>query len=58
MHMDAQATDAEETEDLHDKEKNAEFDDKFKSDVDAMESLFDKEELKSVRQLATLSNHD
>ena len=56
--MDAQATDAEETEDLHDKEKNAEFDDKFKSDVDAMESLFDKEELKSVRQLATLSNHD
>ena len=52
MHPDASA-DEEETN-----ESNNQFDEVFNSDVTAMESLYDKEELKWVRQLAELSNHE
>ena len=39
-------------------ETSLEFDSDFNVDVDAMTGLFDKDEIKSVRKLAELSNHE
>ena len=39
-------------------ETSIEFDSDFNVDVDAMTGLFDKDEIKSVRKLAELSNHE
>ena len=60
MAFEADATNTSELigEDGHEAAKNIAFDESFKADIEAMESLFDKEELKSVRQLAELGNHE
>ena len=39
-------------------ETSIEFDSDFQIDVEAMQGLFDKDEIKSVRKLAELSNHE
>jgi|OM-RGC.v1.038098663 hypothetical protein len=39
-------------------ETSIEFDSDYHGDVQAMQGLFDKEEIKSVRKLAELSNHE